>query len=205
MLPHVRGQGTDSTILDWRRGLFPKEQDGELYQIRATGFYRFFATYVNQDIPYLLDEGSQTYTNKKALTLYDDTQLPNLLVNISGRPNKKVSWGLDLYMFQFLVQQPGPTYRGVGAQPQQRPPVWNPLAGEKLGQNMFLNLGLNLYGSYVTDVGTFNVRMGGIHWYSISDLTLGSFTGYNRFLLYERNPWDPIGRQVGVRYNQMYE
>ena len=48
MLPHVRGQSTDSTILDWRRGLFPKEKDGELYQIKATGFYRFFGTFLYQ-------------------------------------------------------------------------------------------------------------------------------------------------------------
>ena len=46
--------------------------------------------------------------------------------------------------------------------------------------------------------------MGGIHWFSMSDLTLGSNRGYNRFMLYERNPWDPIGKQVGVRYDQMY-
>lgn len=213
LLPHVRGQSTDSTIYDWRRGLFPKQQDGELYQIKATGIYRFFATYVQQSTPYTIvdnaDPGSRQYTQKRTLALFDDTQLPNFLVNVSGRPNKKVSWGFDIYMFQFLEQESGPTYRGLNAPPLPRPPVWDPRSAltvsGKVGSGMGLNVGLNLYGSYTTDVGTFKVRMGGSHFYSISDLTLGSSTGYNRFMLYERNPWDPIGKQIGVRYNQMYE
>lgn len=206
----VRAQLIDSAgIFDWRRGSFPKEQDGELYQIRASGFYRFFATYQEQNTPYTLvdnaDPAARAVTTRRSLALYDDAQLPNLLINVSGRPNKKVSWGFDFYIFQFLEQSYGPTYRGLNAGPSPRPPVWDPLGNSELGSNMLLNVGLNLYGSYVTDVGTFNVRVGGIHWYSISDLTLGSFRGYNRFMLYERNPWDPIGRQVGVRYDQMYE
>ena len=85
LLPHVRGQSTDSTILDWRRGLFPKQQDGELYQIRATGYYRFFATYTQQSMPYTIvdnaDPNARVFTNKKTLALFDDTQLPNFLVN----------------------------------------------------------------------------------------------------------------------------
>lgn len=202
---HARAQLNDSTtILDWRRGLFPKTKEGDLYQIRATGFYRFFGTHMTMDSPYILDENSGALTKRKTLFIGDDSQLPNLLVNISGRPNKKVSWGFDVFAFQFLDGNINPTYNGQVAT-EDRPNIWNPLSGSRLGQNMGLNLGLNLYGSYNTDYGTFNVRMGGIHWYSISDLTLGSFQGYNRFLLFERNPWDPIGKNTAVRYNQMYE
>ncbi len=193
-----------SAIFDSRKGSFPKEKDGELYQIKATGFYRFFATHLLMDQPYLLDQNSGSVTKKNTLFIGDDSQLPNLLVNVSGRPSKKVSWGFDIYMFQFLNGQINSAYNPP-VPTSDRPPVWNPLMGDRLGMNMGLNLGLNLYGSYYTDKGTFNIRMGGIHWFSISDLTLGSFRGYNRFLLYERNPWDPIGKQVGVRYNQMYE
>jgi hypothetical protein len=193
-----------SSVFDWRRGLFPKEKEGELYQIKANGFYRFFGTHLLMNDPYILDQGSNTVTKRNTLFIGDDTQLPNLLVNISGRPNKKVSWGFDLFAFQFLDGNINPTYNGPQAT-ENLPPVWNPLSGERLGQNMGLNLGLNLYGSYLTDIGTFNVRMGGIHWFSMSDLTLGGFTGYNRFTLYERNPWDPIGKDIGTRYRQMYE
>lgn len=201
----ARGQTTDSTdILDWRRGFFPKEKPGELYQIKANGFYRFFATHLYMNQPYILDPNSGGVTRRNTLFIGDDSQLPNFLVNISGRPNKKVSWGFDLYAFQFLAGRINPAYNGQVPR-ADLPPVWNPLSGTRLGANMGLNLGLNLYGSYLTEYGTFNVRMGGIHWFSMSDLTLQGFTGYNRFMMYERNPWDPIGKQVGVRYNQMYE
>ncbi|MFT4752766.1 MAG: hypothetical protein ACI85Q_000300 [Salibacteraceae bacterium] len=201
----INAQQADTTsILDWRRGAFPKEKDGELYQIKVNGFYRFFGTQMTMPKPYVLDQNSGSVTKKKTLFIGDDTQLPNLMMNISGRPNKKVSWGFDLFMFQFLDGQINSTYNPP-VPSANRPPVWNPLSGARLGANMGLNLGLNLYGSYYTDKGTFSVRMGGIHWLSISDLTLGSFRGYNRFLLNERNPWDPIGKKVGVRYNQMYE
>lgn len=201
----AQGQQADTTsILDWRRGAFPKEKDSELYQIKANGFYRFFATHLLLPEPYILDQNSGSLTKKKTLFIGDDAQLPNLMVNVSGRPNKKVLWGFDLYMFQFLDGQINSAYNPPVAT-ANRPPVWNPLSGERLGKNLGLNLGLNLYGSYYTDKGTFSIRMGGIHWLSISDLTLGSFKGYNRFLLNERNPWDPIGKEVGVRYHQMYE
>lgn len=197
-------QQRDSTsILDWQRGIFPKEKPEEIYNIKVGGFYRFFATHLYMPEPYLLDQGSQSVTKKNTLFIGDDAQLPNFLVNVSGRPSKKVSWGFDIYMFQFLDGIINPTYNGQ-VPTANLPPVWDPLSGDRLGQNMGLNLGINLYGTYHTRVGSFSVRMGGIHWFSISDLTLGSFRGYNRFMLYERNPWDPIGKQVGVRYDQMY-
>lgn len=193
-----------ASILDWRRGTFPKEKEGELYQIKANGFYRFFATHLYMNDPYILDENSGAVTKRNTLFIGDDTQLPNLMVNVSGRPNKKVSWGFDVFAFQFLDGQINPAYNPP-VPTNSRPPVWDPLSGTRLGANMGLNLGLNLYGSYYSNKGTYSIRMGGIHWFSISDLTLGSFRGYNRFLLNERNPWDPIGKEVGVRYNQMYE
>lgn len=193
-----------NSVLDWKRGAFPKEKEPELYQLKANGFYRFFATHLTMPEPYILDQNSGALTKKRTLFIGDDAQLPNLLVNLSGRPSKKVSWGFDLYMFQFLTGEINSAYNPA-VPTADRPPVWDPLSGARLGGNMGLNLGLNLYGSYYTKKGTFSIRMGGIHWYSISDLTLGSFKGYNRFLLSERNPWDPIGKNIGVRYNQMYE
>ena len=196
---------TDTTLIqDLRRGFFPKEKSSELYQIKLNGFYRFFATHTSMPEPYILDPASGAVTQEKSLFIGDDSQLPNLWLNVSGRPSKMVSWGFDVFMFQFLDGNIGPTYN-----PQvptgQLPPVWDPLSGTRLGQNLGMNLGLNVYGSYYTRYGTFNLRMGGIHWFSMSDLTMGSFRGYNRFSLYERNPWDPIGKEVGKRYNQMYD
>lgn len=194
---------SDSTDFDWRRGSFPKEKEDEIYQIKVDGFYRFFATHLMMDNPYILDPNSGAVLDNRTLFIGDDSQLPNFLININGRPNKKVSWGLDLFMFQFLNGNINPTYTGQ-VPDNTRPTVWDPLAGTRLAQNMGLNLGMNLYGSYLTEHGTFNVRLGGIHWFSMSDLTLSAFQGYNRFTLTERNPWDPIGSQIGARYEQMY-
>jgi hypothetical protein len=199
----LNAQSKDSTeILDWRRGIFPKEKPDEIYNIKINGFYRFFATYLHMPEPYLLNS-SGSLTNRNTLFIGDDSQLPNFLVNISGRPSKNVSWGLDLYMFQFLEGRINPAYSGQ-VPTSQLPPVWDPLSGARLAPSMGLNLGINLYGTYHTKIGTYSIRMGGIHWFSMSDLTLATNRGYNRFSLYERNPWDPIGRDVGFRYNQLY-
>ncbi len=195
---------SDSTIWDWRRGSFPKEKPDEIYQIKLNGFYRFFATNLQMNNPYLIDPNSSAVLDNRTLFIGDDSQLPNLWMNVSGRPSKKVSWGFDLFMFQFLDGNFNSTYGTGQVSAARRPSVWDPLSGDRLGLNMGFNLGLNMYGSYVTRNGTFNVRLGGIHWYSLSDLTLASFRGYNRFTLTERNPWDPIGNRLGVRYNQMY-
>lgn len=201
----ARGQTDNSiAIQDWRRGNFPKEKDDELYQIRANGFYRFFMTNLQMNSPYILDEASGQTTLPNTLFIGDDSQLPNLLVNISGRPNKQVSWGFDIFMFQFLQGSIGASY-GNQVPTSSRPPVFDPRSGTRITQNMLLNLGMNLYGTYHTQHGSFNLRLGGTQWFSMSDLTLGSFRGYNRFILYERNPWDPIGQNIGSRYNQMYE
>ena len=103
--PDLVAQSKDTTsILDWRRGIFPKEKPDELYDIKVNGFYRFFATHLYMPEPYILDENSQnlTLTKKNTLFIGDDSQLPNFLINVSGRPNKKVSWGFDIFMFQFL-------------------------------------------------------------------------------------------------------
>jgi hypothetical protein len=204
MCSQLYAQQLDSAeILDWRRGMYPKEKPDEIYNIKVNGFYRFFATYLHMPNPYTLNPAG-TRLNENTLFVGDDSQLPNFLLNINGRPSKNVSWGVDVFMFQFLQGRINPTYSGQ-VPVQRLPPVWNPLSGERLAPNMSLNLGINLYASFNTNIGTYKIRMGGIHWFSMSDLTLGSFRGYNRFTLYERNPWDPIGREVGFRYNQMYQ
>ncbi|NVK04553.1 MAG: hypothetical protein HWD92_07005 [Flavobacteriia bacterium] len=195
----------DSTVLDWGRGSFPKEKTDEIYQLKLNGFYRFFSTHLLMDQPYGLDPNSGAVLDNRTLFIGDDSQLPNLWLNVSGRPTRKASWGFDLFMFQFMDGNVNSTYGSGQVAQTARPTVWDPLPGVRLGNNMSLNLGMNLYGSYLTEVGTFNVRMGGIHWYSMSDLTMATFQGYNRFTLTERNPWDPIGNRLGVRYQQMFQ
>ena len=48
------------------------------------------------------------------------------------------------------------------------------------------------------------MKTGGIHWYTISPFTFASNTGYNRFSVFERNPWDPAMKTVYDRYHKFY-
>jgi hypothetical protein len=188
-------------------GAFPKKSDPVLYNFKVGGNYRFFGTFTSHKTPFLITEtatGTDT-VQRKDLFIGDDSQLPNLTINFSGRPSEKTSWGFDLYAFQFLEGNIGQTYGNGQVSPANRPSVFNPLAGDRFATNLGLLLGINLYGDFKTDFADISVKTGGIHWVSISDLTLKAFTGYNRFTLFERNPWDPVTPNVEMRYRSFQE
>ena len=185
-------------------GVFPKKQSDALYNFKVGGVYRFFGTYSVMKKDYILNEAGSDTAQKRTLFIGDDSQLPNLTLNFSGRPDKKTAWGFDLYAFQFLDGNTNVTYGTGQVLPQNRPTVFNPLNGTRLATNLNLQLGINLYGNFDTDFGVFGIKTGGIHWTSISDLTLAAFTGYNRFTLFERNPWDPITRKASDRYSSYF-
>lgn len=186
-------------------GMYPKKADPVLYNFKVSGNYRFFGTFTKHQTPLLLSEAGNDTARPKSLFIGDDSQLPNLTLNFSGRPSTRTSWGFDLYAFQFLDGLIGTTYGNGQVSPANRPPVFHPLSGTRMATNLGLLLGINLYGDFQTDFATVSVKTGGIHWVSISDLTLKSFTGYNRFTLFERNPWDPVTRDVESRYRSFQE
>jgi len=190
---------------EYHLGLFPRNEPPPLKQFRVGGWYRFFGTYTNMGSEYLLNDAAGQVTPERTIFIGDDSQLPNLNLNISGRPNRDMSFSADFYMFQFLNADLGETY-GSQTVDSLRPPVYAPRTGARLGGGALGSLlGINLFGSYNTPIGSFSARMGGIHWYELSDLTFASFRGYNRFTLFERNPWDPVQRNVDDRYRQFYE
>jgi hypothetical protein len=185
-------------------GMMPKKDPGGLKNLQISGFYRFYGTYQRQIDPYLLNAVINDTARGRNIFIGDDSQLPNLLINVSGKPSDKTSWGFDIMMFQFLNGIVGTTY-GKQIPDSLRPDVQNPLLGTRLGGNLGLNLGLNLNGKFKTKYGNLSVNAGGIQWVSISDLTMASFRGYNRFMLYERNPWDPTGLALSSRYDQYFQ
>ena len=83
-------------------GLFPKKDPGGLKTLQVSGYYRFFATYTTQQLPYFLNQASGDTVLPKSLFIGDDSQLPNLLVNVSARVSERATFGFDIYMFQFL-------------------------------------------------------------------------------------------------------
>jgi hypothetical protein len=107
-------------------GLFPKNEPDELYRIRVSGIYRFFATYTRMTDAYLLNPSINDSTKARSIFIGDDSLLPNLLFNISGRPSENTAWGFDLYMFQFLDGAVKPAY-SVQVIDSLRPNVFNPL------------------------------------------------------------------------------
>jgi len=186
-------------------GLFPKTKPASVRSLSVSGFYRFFATYTQvKDAPYMLDQAGGQMTVPRSLFVGDDSQLPNLWVNMAARTSKKTSVSLDIFAFQFLDANIRDVY-GTQTADSLRAPVYSPFQGQTLGGNLGINLGINLTGSYETATGSYTARMGGIHWYNLSDMTFGSNRGYNRFTLFERNPWDPIEKNVSDRYSKFYQ
>jgi hypothetical protein len=185
-------------------GSFPKSLSFSKGSIQVNGFYRFFATYQKQNLAYPLSSAVGDTVLPRWLFIGDDSQLPNLLLNVSGRLQGGSSWGFDLRMFQFLNGSVGTSY-GKQVADSLRPDVQYPRGGLALGGSLGTMLGVNLYGNFNTKKGQWAVKIGGIQWVSISDLTMGAFRGYNRFILFERNPWDPVGKGVTSRYQQYFD
>ncbi len=185
-------------------GLMPKTEPKAFKGLQVNGFYRFFATYSRYPQPYPLSSAVGNVTLPANFFIGDDAQLPNLLLNISGNLRDGSSWGMDIRMFQFLNGNQAPFY-GRQVPDSLRPDIQYPLQSGALGGNLGTMLGMTLYGSFKTKWGSWNTRIGGIQWVAISDLTMSSFRGYNRFMLFERNPWDPIGKDIVHRYDQYFQ
>lgn len=156
-------------------GLEPKSYQKALSNISVNGYYRFLGAYT------MMDEQYPEFGDvKNRLFLGDDSNLPQLSLTLGISPSKNTSISTDLYL-------------------------WTPLTGSEEDYVKGLLLGINLYGSHSTKYGTFGVRTGGIHWHRLSPLTFAANTGYNRFSLFERNPWDPNTRNVFERYETFYQ
>ncbi|MCB0736402.1 MAG: hypothetical protein KDC92_02730, partial [Bacteroidetes bacterium] len=144
-------------------GLFPKTEPTKLYRFGMGGMYRFFGTYTDMQTPYLLNEIISDYSKDRNLFIGDDSQLPNLQLNFSGRPTVNTAWDFDLYAFQFLDGSVNQAYSGQVAT-TALPSITDPLEGTRMAGNMGLLLGMNLYGSHSTPFGSFNIGVGGLQW-----------------------------------------
>ena len=146
-----------------------------LQSLEVSGYYRFFANYrkLNDAYPHL--QG-----NKTNIFIGDDSQIPQLMLNLNGHASSNTEFGTDLFM-------------------------WTPWRGEGEKENAKgLNLGVNLYGNFSTSLGNFEVKTGGINWYALSPFTFQTSKGNNRYSLFDRNPWDPYTRQIDSRYSEFY-
>ena len=153
------------------QGVFPKSAQAVLEGLEVNGFYRFITNYRDMSVTY-----PHLENNKRNIFVGDDSQIPQLMLNIKGFASSKTSFGTDLFM-------------------------WAPMTGLGQTENVKgLNLGVNLFGNFNTSFGTFNVRTGGINWHLLSPFTFQANKGYNRYSLFERNPWDPNTASMDSRY-----
>jgi hypothetical protein len=156
-------------------GNFPKRAQEVFNNLSLSGYYRFVTNYRHLAVayPHLED-------NPENIFVGDDSQIPQLSLNIAGSLGKNTSFGTDLFM-------------------------WTPMTGQGEIENVKgLNLGVSLYGNYTSDIGDFTVRTGGINWYSLTPFTFQTNKGYDRYSIFERNPWDPNTRFVDSRYATFY-
>ncbi len=170
----TNAQLEDTTRLE-RSGMFPKLMEQGLNKLSVSGYYRFMGTYTSMKEQY-----AEFGTIRNRLFLGDDSNIPQLSLNLSARSSKNTSFSTDLFL-------------------------WTPLTGSDADYAKGLNLGVNLNGKHSTKFGTFSVRMGGIHWYTLSPFTFATNTGYNRISLFERNPWDPNTKNEMDRYSRYYK
>ncbi len=139
-------------------------------KLTVFGYYRLFLYGRNMSEPYPnLDPFSKAYG------VGDGYREPMLSLNVLARPNGRSSFGTELFFFT--------PYLGSG-------PVDNVFS---------VNLGLNFYGNFRTEHGTFGVRAGGIHWYNLSPFTIGVYQVLDRFSIFDRTPWE------GVTQNKKYD
>jgi len=140
------------------------------------GNYRFYAQHRIFNEPYIsgYENNIPTTVKGRSVLIGDASQLPELTLNIGGRPNSKTSFGTDLV-------------------------IWNQNTGD-FDYYRNLQLGINLYGNFAAKYFDVSVKLGGIFWHEITPLTFGSFFGYNRYSIFERNPWDPQMRNTEDRY-----
>jgi hypothetical protein len=156
-------------------GNFPKQALATLDQLSINGYYRFIANYRQLQNSY-----AHLANNRNNIFVGDDSQIPQLMLNISGSAGGNTSFGTDLFL-------------------------WTPMTGAGQIENVKgLNLGVSLYGTHITKHGEFNVRTGGINWYTLSPFTFQSNKGYDRYSIFERNPWDPNTPKAISRYESFY-
>jgi len=138
------------------------------------GYYRLFGYGRNITEPY-----PNLAPFEKAYGFGDGYREPTMSLSVYGRPNGKSTFGTELFMFT--------PYVGLGSE-----------------DNVFtMNLGINFYGQFRTKHGNFGVRAGGIHWYNLSDFTIGVYQILDRYSIFDRTPWEGVTNEL--KYDSYFD
>lgn len=137
------------------------------------GYYRLFLYGRDMSVAY-----PNLAPFERAYGVGDGYREPMLSLNVLARPNGRSSFGTELFFF-------------------------TPYLGSVPADNTFsVNLGLNFYGNFRTEHGSFGIRAGGIHWYNLSPFTIGVFQILDRFSIFDRTPWEGVTHTA--KYDNYY-
>jgi hypothetical protein len=141
------------------------------------GYYRGYFYGRSMTTPYGLAGINKTLSVGDGV-YYGD---PNLFLYIGGNVTPALSFGMELNLVNNMN---GPAYNPYSIS------IYNTMI---------------MRGSYnAKRWGTYNIVVGGIEWKKISNLTFGGNVRYNRYSVFERQPWDPTGA-VKTKYAAYYE
>ena len=166
----------DTAKLSETPGVHPKAPLPSFQRFQISGYYRFITNVRHLQAGYA--DQMKTPLN---IFVGDDSQIPQLLLNLGGSISPNTRFYTDFYL-------------------------WTPMMGGGMSQNVKgLNLGVSLTGTHDFDKGTLQIQTGGINWYALTPFTFHSNPGFNRFTVFERNPWDPMTRNAMDRYQTFYQ
>jgi hypothetical protein len=141
-----------------------------LKSINFNGYYRLFLYGRTMTEPW-----PNLAPYERAYGVADPYREPMLSFWVNGRPNGRANFGTELFFF-------------------------TPYLGTPVEGNVFsMNLGVNFYGNFRTDIGRFGIRAGGIHWYTLSPFTMGTYQVVDLYSIFDRTPWE------GVTNTERYE
>ena len=123
-----------------------------------------------------------TFGVNKVMSVGEGQYDPMILMYVGGNPTPATSFGTELIVLNPFTAYPGP---GLGF-------------GEVTPYfNMVLRGGIN------TKHANFFIMAGGIEWLRLTPFTFGTNTAFNRYSVFERRPWDPVGN-IKNRYASYY-
>jgi hypothetical protein len=124
-----------------------------------------------------------TYGKDKVMDIGDGFYDPMMFLYVGGNPTPTTSFGSEI-----ILANPFEAFRGPGTGTRS--------------VNLYFSLVLR--GSINTKkFGNYNVVAGGIEWRQLTPFTFGTNVGYNRYSIFERRPWDPVGN-IKTRYASYY-
>ncbi|MFL5728843.1 MAG: hypothetical protein ACJ75J_05075 [Cytophagaceae bacterium] len=123
------------------------------------------------------------YGATKIMDVGDGFYDPMMFMYVGGTPTPTTSFGSEI-----ILANPFEAYRGPGTGTRS--------------VNLYFSLVLR--GSINTKkFGNYNIVAGGIEWRQLTPFTFGTNVGYNRYSIFERRPWDPVGN-IKTRYASYY-